>query len=142
MIGEVGIWHECADPQSSIGRLLDSLERQPRDVDQARWAFDILLHQVDQVGAARDELRRRISGHLAHRIGDVVRASVLEIDHDRPIACWIAATVLGYAPQRQILPLMSSRISPALFALPSALSAAAARLRPGVRSAPRTDART
>ena len=66
------------------GGLLDGLERQPRDVDQPRRALDVLLHQVDQVGAAGDELRRRIGRDLAHRVGDVVGARVLEVDHDSP----------------------------------------------------------
>ena len=78
------------------GGLLDVVERQPRDVDQPRRALDILLHQIDQVGAAGDELRRRIGRDLAHRVGDVGGARVLEIDHDlASIACWIAATMLG-----------------------------------------------
>ncbi len=44
------------------------------------------------------------------------------------IACWIAATMLGYAPQRQMLPLISSRISSAVFALPSASSPTAEQI--------------
>ena len=79
----------------AVRRLLDLVQRQPRDVDQPRRALDILLHQVDQVGAAGDEFRRRIGGDLAHRVGDVAGARVLEVDHDCPIACWIAATMLG-----------------------------------------------
>ena len=95
MIGEVGIRHERADAHAAVRGLLDLVQRQPRDVDQPRGAFDILLHQVDQVGAAGDEFRRRIGGDLPHRVGDVVGARVLEIDHDCPIACWIAATMFG-----------------------------------------------
>ena len=36
-----------------------------------------------------------IGRDLAHRVGDVAGPRVLEIDHDCPIACWIAATMLG-----------------------------------------------
>ena len=36
-----------------------------------------------------------LRGHLAHRVGDVGGARILKADHDRPIACWIAATMLG-----------------------------------------------
>ena len=36
-----------------------------------------------------------LGGHLAHGIGDVAGARILEVDHDCPIACWIAATMLG-----------------------------------------------
>ena len=74
---------------------VDGFERQPRDVDQPRRALDVLFHQVDQVGAAGDEFRRGISRDLPHRVGDVGGPRVLEIDHDCPIACWIAATMLG-----------------------------------------------
>ena len=99
VVGEVGVRHERADAQAAVRRLLDGLQRQPRDVDQPRRALDIVFHQVDQVGAAGDELRRRIGRDLPHRVGDVVGARVLEIDHDLPpialIACWIAATMLG-----------------------------------------------
>ena len=96
MIGEIGIRDERADPQSPVGSLLDGLERQPRDVDQPRRALDIFLHQIDQVGAARDEFRRRIGGNLAYRVGDVGCPCILEVDHDlAPIACWIAATMFG-----------------------------------------------
>ena len=32
---------------------------------------------------------------LAYRVGNVIGARVLKIDHGLPIACWIAATMLG-----------------------------------------------
>ena len=61
--------------------------------------FDIVFHQVDEIGAAGDEFGRRIGRDLPHGIGDVGGAGILEIDHDLPpiavIACWIAATMLG-----------------------------------------------
>ena len=41
------------------------------------------------------KFRCRISGYLAHRVGDVGRARILEIDHGRSITCWIAATMFG-----------------------------------------------
>ena len=98
VVGEVGVRHQRADAQAAARRLLDAVERQPRDVDQPRRALDIVLHQVDQVGAAGDELRARVGGDLAHRVGDVGGARILEVDHDClpcAIACWIAATMLG-----------------------------------------------
>ena len=60
------------------GCLLDGLERQPRDVDQPRRALDIVFHQVDEIGAAGDEFRRRIGRDLPHRVGDVGGARILE----------------------------------------------------------------
>ena len=60
VIGEIGIRHERADAQAASGSLLDLVERQARDVDQPGRALDVLFHQVDQIGAACDEFRRRI----------------------------------------------------------------------------------
>ena len=95
MIGEIGIRHERADAHTAVRGFLDLVQRQPRDVDQPRGPFDIFLHQVDQVGAAGDEFRARVAGDLSHRVGHVACPSVLEIDHDWPIACSIAATMFG-----------------------------------------------
>ena len=95
VIGEIGIGHERADAQAPVRRLLDGLERQARDVDQLRRARHLVLHQVDQVGAAGDEFRSRIGCNLSHGVGDVGCPRVLEVDHDRPITCWIAARMLG-----------------------------------------------
>ena len=95
VIGEVGIRNERADAQAAIRRLLDGLERQARNVDQPRRPFDVFLHQIDQIGAAGDEFRLGVGGDQAYRVGDVMGAGVMEIDHDRPIACSSAATMLG-----------------------------------------------
>ena len=62
-------------------------ERQARDVDQPRRALDVIFHQIDEVGAASDELRRRIGRDLSHRVGDVGGARVLKIDHDSATHC-------------------------------------------------------
>jgi hypothetical protein len=94
VIGEVGIWHEGSDPHSARC-FLNDLERQARNIDQPGRAFDILLHQIDQVGAAGDEFRPGSVGDLPHRIGDVAGPRVLEIDHACSIACWMAATMFG-----------------------------------------------
>ena len=89
--GEIAVRHQRADPQAAPRRFLDGLERQPRDVDQPRRTFDVLLHQIDQVGAASDEFCCRIGRDLPHRVGDVVGPRVLKIDHGLPpiaiIAC-------------------------------------------------------
>jgi hypothetical protein len=76
-----------------------------RDVDQLRRAGDVLLHEVDQVGAASDEFRGGVRCDLAHGVGDVARARIAEIVHrpaspDFPaalpnITSSIAATMLG-----------------------------------------------
>ena len=95
MPGEIGIRHQRADPQTSAGGLLDLRKRQSRDVDQSGRTFDILFHEVEQVGAACYEFRRGIGRDLPHGIGDIVGPRVLEVDHEAPITCWMAATMLG-----------------------------------------------
>ena len=49
------------------------------------------------LAGASAQLRNMAStgGNLAHCVGDVTGPCVLEIDHDCPIACWIARTMLG-----------------------------------------------
>jgi hypothetical protein len=94
VIGEIGVAHECPDKQATIRRVFDLLQRQARDVDHLRRPFDIHLHQINQIGAAGDEFRVCIGGYLAYRVRNVVGARILEVDHDRSIACWIAATML------------------------------------------------
>ena len=83
-------------PPSSF---LDRRQRQPRNIDKPRRPLDIAFHQIDEIGPAGDKLRRRIGCDLAHRVGDVVGARVLEVYHDFTpppvITCWIAATMLG-----------------------------------------------
>ena len=99
MVGEVGVRHEGADAQAAVARFLDRRQWQPRNVDEPRRALDISFHQIDEIGAAGDELRRRIGSDLPNRVGDVVGARVLEVYHDFTpppvIACWIAATMFG-----------------------------------------------
>ena len=99
MPGEVGIRHQRANAQPTFCSLLDIPEWQPRDIDQPGRAFDILLHQVDEVRAACDELGCIVGGDLAHCIGHVGGAGVMKVDHSLPpvvpIACWIAATMFG-----------------------------------------------
>ena len=99
VIGEVAVRYECTDAQAAVRGVLNRLERQTRDVDQPHRALDVIFHQVDEVGAACDELRGRISRDLSHCVRDIGRACILKIDHGlAPIAamaCWIAATMLG-----------------------------------------------
>ena len=74
VVGEVGVRHQRPDEKAAVQSLLDVLQRQLRDVDQPGRVLDIVLHQVDQIGAARDELRGRIGGDLADGVGDVACA--------------------------------------------------------------------
>ena len=54
--GEIGVAHQRADAQAAFRRGFDLVEREAVHIDQMRRRFDLELHQVEQVGAARDEL--------------------------------------------------------------------------------------
>jgi hypothetical protein len=94
VIGEIGVAHQGADAQTAVRSAFDLVQRQPVNVDHLCGAFDIHLHQVDKIGAAGDEFCRRIARELTHRVRNIAGARIFEVDHDRPIACWIAATML------------------------------------------------
>src|ERR1700683_1252184 len=89
------------------------------DVDQHRWLFDAVLHQVDQIGAACQKFRARIFRDGLERGFRLLGPLISEWIHPRP--SWFAplprqtlstaAMIPGYAPQRQMFPLMRSRIS-------------------------------
>src|SRR5205085_8626330 len=98
----------------AFGGGLDAVQRQRVHVDEVRGRLDLQLHQVQQVGAAGDELRGRMARHRSGGFGGRVGAFVGEGLHVRtPATSEIASTMLEYAPQRQMLPLMRSRSSSA-----------------------------
>ena len=94
VIGEVGVANERPDAQATAQRVFNLLERQSRDVDDLRRSFDIHFHQIDQIGAARHEFRIWIGRDPAYRVHDIIGTRILKVDHDRPITCRIAATIL------------------------------------------------
>ena len=57
--GEIGVADQRADAQAAVRRRLDLVEAEAVDVDQVRRRLDLELHQIEQVGAAGDELRAR-----------------------------------------------------------------------------------
>ena len=71
------------------------MERETGNIDQPGGFFDVLLHQVEQVGAAGDELGAGMGGEQEDRVGDISGAGILEVDHGSPMACRMAATMLG-----------------------------------------------
>src|SRR5258705_13491971 len=77
-----------------------------------RRLLDLELHQVEQIGAAADELcawpRRGLSGRFG--IDDPLVRKRFHLDPP-PATSLMAATMLGYAAHRQMLPLIRSRIS-------------------------------
>ncbi len=59
MRGEIGVAHERADAQTAIGRVVDRVEPEAVDVDEVRRCLDLEFHEIEKIGAARDELRAR-----------------------------------------------------------------------------------
>src|SRR6202522_1774107 len=111
MIGQIGVFHQGPNPHSTIGTRDDFLELEMIDVDERRRRLNPIFHQVDEIRSAGQELRasRRSSmdGALGRR-----RAFIAKSFHaDAPATARTAATILGYAPQRQIFPLIRSLIS-------------------------------
>ena len=93
--GEIGVAHQRADAQPSLGGRFDLVERQPVDVDQMRWCLDLELHQVEQVGAAGNELGTLDASGCRRSLGGRVRALVSEGFHAfLPATSVIASTML------------------------------------------------
>jgi hypothetical protein len=55
--GQVGVAHQRTDAQAAVGHRLDPVQREVVHVDQVGGRLDLELHQVQQVGAARNEAR-------------------------------------------------------------------------------------
>src|SRR4029078_1916563 len=82
---------------------------QPADVDEPVRRLHAEAHEVDEGGAAAEEPRAGPVGQRGDRAVGVGRALVGERPH--PATSRMAATMFTYAPQRQRLPLIRSRIS-------------------------------
>ena len=105
---------------------------------RSREAEQVLIggkpQEVDQGGAAGEELRPRVLRHRGNRFLRPARVCVRKGIHARPPrASWTAATMFGYAPQRQRLPLMHSRIEAASAGHPSLRRPTAETIWPGVQ---------
>src|SRR5205085_6939350 len=107
--GEVAVPHGGADAQAAAVRVVDRAVRKPRNVDEHVRPLDAEAHEVDEVRAAAQELRVRKCVDRRDCSCAVRRALVAKRLHYATSS--IAATMFGYAPQRQMLPLMRSRIS-------------------------------
>ena len=57
---KIGVAHQRADAQPAFGCGLDLVELKTVHVDQMRRRLDLELHQIEQIGAAGDELGARI----------------------------------------------------------------------------------
>src|SRR5258708_13621224 len=85
------------------------------------------LHQIDEVGASCNDLCTRLIDNLQNALLGC-RADVLKLFHTvcpPSFTSCMPFTMLGYAPQRQILPLIYSLISDSEFACPSRIQATA-----------------
>jgi hypothetical protein len=76
MLRAIAIGEECTDAQASGAQLVHARQRQAADVDHARRTLDPALHEVDQVGAAREKAHVGPGG--LNRIFQPVRAQVGE----------------------------------------------------------------
>ena len=86
---DIAVGHQRADAQPAILGLLDFVEREPGDIDQSRRKLHMLLDEVDQVGAAGDELRARVGCDPPHGVCEVGGARIFEIVHRVLVAeCW------------------------------------------------------
>ncbi len=115
MLREIGVARRRADAEAAVRRRLDRGERQTAHVDESRRPLDVELHEVEKRRAAGDEadvgalLRGLRTCAGSDGRGGVGGADVVEVVHEAcPRTRWIAATMFGYAPQRQMLPLIAS----------------------------------
>ena len=131
-----GVTHlrQGTDANASIRCHVDRCERQTADVDERRRSCDVELDQIDDVGTARQERGVGQCRDCSDRVVRSLRTRIGERAHQvRPAAALTAATILVYAPQRQMLPLMYSRISASERVRPSAIKPTAEHICPGVQ---------
>ena len=84
VVRRIRVGRERAEPQPAIVALGNPVQIEAVDVDDAGGALDILFHQIDQVGAAR-QIADMVAGPVADRLGDVARTSIIEAVH-RPVS--------------------------------------------------------
>src|SRR5439155_12898453 len=114
---------ECTEPEPAVGKLAHGGERgivgaERVDVDEERGALDVELEEINEVRAAGDEACALQQARSARSgIGGRRGAAIAEVDHRFasevavPRTDCTAATMPGYAPHRQMLPLIASRSS-------------------------------
>ena len=91
VLGEAAVAHHRADPDAAVGEFVDCVEWQAGDVDDRAGLLDALSHQVDEVGAAGEELCLGFGDDRLHGCVDVGGADVREALHRA--TSWIAATM-------------------------------------------------
>src|SRR5271170_5841466 len=112
MIRQVGVPHQRANRYTTVSVRGYLCQIEMVNIHKGRWRFDTVLHQIDKVRPSSQKLCS-LRGPRANRIVGRCRPLIVEGIHaDTPlVTARTAATMLGYAPHRQIFPLIRSRIS-------------------------------
>ncbi len=95
MVGGVRVGHERAEAQPATVELDHVVQVEPVDVDNAGGPLDVLLHQVDEVGAAR-QVAGIVAGAVTERLGEAAGTGIVEAVH-RAASAWstsITASVM------------------------------------------------
>ena len=108
--GQLAVAHRRADLDDAAVGDRDRVERQVGHVDEPVRAFDLELHQIDEVRAATEHGATGRGVERRQRLVDAARSLVGERSH-RPATSTTASMMLTYAPQRHRFPLIRSRIS-------------------------------
>ncbi len=103
MVSDVAVGHQGSNPHTTIGKFGNFTEVKTIQVHKCGWALDRVLHQIDQVGAATDELRPIMTGDKACGTAYIFGTFVVEVVHRAPFAvaavdditCFTAATIFG-----------------------------------------------
>ena len=93
---EIGVADQGSDMQRSVGLLDDRIEPCVVDIYEMGRAFDLQLHQIKQIGSARDQTGTGPLRECLDRRGHGPDPVIGERGHARlPRASRIAATILG-----------------------------------------------
>src|SRR5436190_24123369 len=111
MVGCRAIASECSDPQAPARQDFGLGQGKSMDIDEVFGSFHTVFHQIDKIRAAGEQLDviRMADGLQSFVRG--VGALVFEgIHRELRYTLCIAWTIPGYAPHRQMFPLILSRI--------------------------------
>ena len=72
--GQVAVPHHCADAQAPFRGVLDLVQRETADIDDAGRRLDLKLHQIEQIRSARDEFGARLAEAAAASASEFARS--------------------------------------------------------------------
>jgi hypothetical protein len=136
VVGRVVVRHQRTQPQTAFPCFFYGLKSDAGDVDQMLWGHHIDLHQVEQIGAARYKFGFLMCRHFTHRALHIRGPGIAKRSHRASLlssASCTTFTMFTYAPQRHTFPLIRSRISSIVLALPSFTSPITEQICPGVQ---------